>query len=157
MGLEAIGIRLVAKNTTEFECPSWHLLPGSLLMAVLDFESLFQEEFQGIPLTATKGRLVMNHLHHLGFKCKFCRLNARILVSNLTIRLYNDLPLWVVSRCCNGLPLRMILRNHNCCYLTSRLEALSLLPVCANLIAKQPIERFMQREMNINPSRSNNV
>lgn len=42
MGLEAIGIRLVAKNTSLFECPSWHLLPGSLLMAVLDFESLFQ-------------------------------------------------------------------------------------------------------------------
>ena len=102
-----------------------YLLPGSLLMAVLDFESLFQEEFQGIPLTATKGRLVINHLHHLGFKCQFCRSNARILVSNLTIRLDNDLPLCVVSRCCNGLPLRMILRNHNCCYLTSRLEALS--------------------------------
>lgn len=69
MGLEAIGIRLVAKNTSEFECQSWHhLLPGSLLTAVLDFESLLMEEFEGIPLTATKGRLVMNHLHHLGFK-----------------------------------------------------------------------------------------
>ena len=45
MGLEAIGIRLVAKNTSEFECQSWHhLTMGSLLMAVFDFESLSQEE-----------------------------------------------------------------------------------------------------------------
>lgn len=32
---------------------------------------------------------------------------------------FNDLPFCSVSRCCNGLLLRMILRNYYCCSLTS--------------------------------------
>lgn len=57
-------------------------MPGSLLMAVLDFESLFQEEFQGIPLTATKGRLVMNHLHHRRLKMQILSIKC----SNLSLK-----------------------------------------------------------------------